>query len=426
MTIKDKHTEKSFFEAVSSLDLNNHIAVHNTWKEDGQGVSETKAIERFLLPVLDRPWPAEIPPWRIVVLPLAPGSPKTTRCFIAFAFSHALGDGMSGLAFHRSFLNAWNNQPTINPNTAEKPSFIVKSPTQSLPPPFDTPSRLPISWSYLLAPLLAACLPKFLNDLLGLRASTSTLTPGTWTGPPMFFDADNRESSRLHLLEIEEPLVTNALAVSRAHGSKLTATMHQMIVRALSRAIPNGEGRITDFVSGTAIDMRGSIGVPGYTWGLYVNGDHGVHPRVQFDGDKQDTFSHETWEEASLMTKSLAESATRLQDQAIGLLRYAPSIRGWTAKKMGERRDCSYRVSNLLAFDGSSEKGAWISKVIFATPADATGSPLAFDIVSLKGGSLVCSVGWQAGALGVPVEEESKLVEEICSSIRADFEGLRV
>lgn len=242
----------------------------------------------------------------------------------------------------------------------------------------------------------------------------------------MFFDADNRESSRLHLLEIEEPLVTNALAVSRAHGSKLTATMHQMIVRALSRAIPNGEGRITDFVSGTAIDMRGSIGVPGYTWGLYVNGDHGVHPRVQFDGDKQDTFSHETWEEASLMTKSLAESATRLQDQAIGLLRYAPSIRGWTAKKMGERRDCSYRVSNLLAFDGSSEKGAWISKVIFATPADATGSPLAFDIVSLKGGSLVCSVGWQAGALGVPVEEESKLVEEICSSIRADFEGLRV
>lgn len=248
----------------------------------------------------------------------------------------------------------------------------------------------------------------------------------------MFFDPETRESSRLHLLEIEEPLVRNALRVSRARGSKLTATMHQMIVRALSRAIPDGgtdgEGRITDFVSGTAIDMRGSIGVPGYTWGLYVNGTHDIHPRIQFDGEPQaqSTFSDEAWEAASLMTKSLAESATRLQDQAIGLLRYAPSIGGWTANKMGERRDCSYRVSNLLAFDGGAEGRNRISKVIFATPADATGSPLAFDIVSLKGGSLVCSVGWQAGALGVSLEEEGQLVEEICSSIRADFEGLRV
>lgn len=251
----------------------------------------------------------------------------------------------------------------------------------------------------------------------------------------MFFDPETRNSSsRLYLLEIEEPLVRNALAVSRTHGSKLTATMHQMIVRALSRVIPDRE--ITDFVSGTAIDMRGSIGVPGYTWGLYVNGTHDIHPRIELDGEAEvqaqaqahSTFSDEMWKAARLMTKELAESATRLQDQAIGLLRYAPSIRGWTAKKMGERRDCSYRMSNLLAFDGDTGQGCGgkISKVIFATPADATGSPLAFDIVSLKGGSLVCSVGWQAGALGVPLEEENKFVEDICLSIRADFEGLRM
>jgi hypothetical protein len=38
----------------------------------------------------------------------------------------------------------------------------------------------------------------------------------------------------------------------------------------------------------------------------------------------------------------------------------------------------------------------------------------------------MCAVSWQAGALDVPVEEEILLVDEICSSLRADFEALAV
>jgi hypothetical protein len=110
-------------------------------------------------------------------------------------------------------------------------------------------------------------------------------------------------------------------------------------------------------------------------------------------------------------------------------LRYAPSIRGWTLGKIGERRDSSYEVSNLLAFDpaaGSSDGTCRISKMVFVQPGNALSAPLVFNVVSVKGGSLVIAVSWQIGALGLKrVEEEERLVDGICKGIRAGFESLR-
>ncbi|KAL4785151.1 hypothetical protein BJX76DRAFT_367108 [Aspergillus varians] len=439
VVVKDKHTEKPSFEGVPSIDLNNHILIlHND--QIGHD-SENKTLEKILLPILDRPWPADIPPWRIIILPLAPpeDNPSATRCFIAFSFSHTLGDGMSGLAFHRTFLHAWHKHPE-NKTKHPSSSFLITPSTKPLPEPFDTPSRLPISWSFLLTPLIAAYLPNFLNKLLGLHASASLLNPGTWTGSPMFLDPSVPNNTRLRLLEVEAPLVQSALRASRAHGTKLTGTLHQMIVRALNKALPDSDN-ITNFASGTAIDMRGSIGVPAYTWGLYVSAHFDIHPRPQKQQQPQQQpavsesessesspspIPTEMWTSAARITKSLAECAVKLQDQSVGLLRYAPSIRGWMAKMIGARRDCSYRISNLLSFDGGSrDRGVRITKAVFATPADVTGSPLAVDVVSVKGGSLVCAVGWQVGALGMGVEEEGAVVDVVCESIREDFEELK-
>jgi hypothetical protein len=300
--------------------------------------------------------------------------------------------------------------------------------TQQLPPPFDTPSRLPISWKFLLSPLLAVYLPKCLAALLGLRAAVTTIDAGTWTGSPMFFDPSTPNSSRIRLLEIESSHVQTALKASRAHGSKLTGLIHQMIVMALSRVLP--DEKVTNYVSGTAVDMRRSVGIPRCAWGLYVSGHNQTHPRPSDLPEKGSpaTFSDEFWLSARSITEDLALCATRLQDQAIGLLRYAPSIRNWTAGKVGQRRDCSYEVSNLLAFDSAAQEGdkCRITKMVFATPANVVSGPLVFNIISVNGGNLVIAVNWQAGALGVPHEEEDDFVNAVCESIRADFESLSV
>jgi hypothetical protein len=394
------------------------IIRENETSSDG----ETATIEKALPPILDRPWPADIPPWRIVVLPLAPQDDSTlTRCFIAFSFSHTLGDGMVGHIFHHTFLDAWRQMP----DTDRKEPFLIIPPSRTLPAPFDTPERLPISWNFLLGPLISVYLPKFLVEIFGLRTAASTVDAGTWTGSRIFFDPASAHNSRVKVLEIEAPLVQKALQMSRSHDAKLTAMVHQMIIRALSKAIPNRD--ITNFVSGTAVDMRGSIGTPRYTWGLFASGYYEVHPRLLNIGGP--LLSDEMWAAASSMTKKLAECSTRLHDQAIGLLRYAPSIRKWAQGKTGHRRDCSYELSNLLAFNGigggADRNKCRVSKMLFTQPGNVLSAPLVFNIISVKGGSLMCAVSWQAGALDIPVEEEMSLVNEICSSLRADFEALR-
>ncbi|KAL4808789.1 alcohol acetyltransferase [Aspergillus unguis] len=412
VTVKDKHTEKPYYERVPELDLSKHISIENASHESE---NENKILERFLLPILDRPWPAELPPWRIIALPLPAKEPHEKRCFIAFSYSHALGDGMSGLIFHKSFLAAWN---TVDAYTST--SFIVPPCQENLPSEFDTPQRLPISWKFLLSPLIAAYLPKPILGFLGMHASASPSDAGTWTASRMFFDASDPKSnsSRVKILEIEALLVQDVLKACRAHGTKLTGVMHQIVIRALSTALPD-DGAITNLVSGTAVNMCSSIGVPESEWGLYVSGHYAIHPHTETESS---LLSEEMWESARRMTTSLAESSSKLHDQPIGLLRYAPSIRGWTESQIGGRRDCSYRISNLLAFDPGESGLSRITKVVFSTPADVTGAPLNLDIVSLKGGSLVCSVGWQAGALGL--DDEEGFVERVLEGTRAGFEGV--
>ncbi|KAL2825552.1 hypothetical protein BJY01DRAFT_154776 [Aspergillus pseudoustus] len=446
VVVRDKHTDKPAYEGVSNLNLEEHISILTSESVE----DETKAIEEALPPILDRPWPTDIPPWRIVVLPLAPAKQSSgevaatavaSRCFIAFSFSHTIGDGVVGLTFHRTFQAAWSQSLRSLP--AKDISFSLSLPeSRSLPKPFDTPDRLPISWKYLLAPLAGAVLPGFLTNIFGLRASASPIDQGTWTGAPIFHrhPTSAAECSRVRLIEIEAPLVATALAESRAHGTKLTATLHQLIVRALGNALPNEA--ITNFVSGTAVDMRASIGAPAGEWGLYVTGHYQVHPRPALEDDEQarakgnrrSALSEETWSSAQDLTRNLAACGMRLQDQAIGLLRYAPSIRGWTLGKIGGRRDTSYEVSNLLAFDGGAimdqdggeARRCRVGKMVFVQPGNPLSAPLVFNVVSVKGGSLVIAVSWQAGALGLDkMEEEAPFVEGICEGIRAGFESLR-
>ncbi|CAG7939510.1 unnamed protein product [Penicillium salamii] len=415
VVVKDKDTEQSFYEACSSVNLEHHISII---QKEPSSDGENATIQQCLPEILDRPWPADLPPWRIVVVPLTPEAPGSTRCFIAFAFSHALGDGMVGVAFHRTFLNALRRS-----SGSKDDSFLVTLPSKTLAEPFDTPERLPISWSFLLEPLIAVYLPKFIGKLLGLRAAASTVDAGTWIGPPMFFDPTATETSRVRILEIEAPLVQTAVRVSRSHDTKLTGTIHQMIIRALSKAIPDAS--VTNFVSGTPVDMRASIGIPGLTWGLFVSGYYGVHPRPS--GTEAPKFSEESWTAARTMTKGMSACAATLQDQAIGLLGYVPGIRKWTLSKLGQQRDSSYELSNLLAFDNSDEgHPCRVSKMVFSQPGNVTSAPLVFNVISVKGGSLMCTVSWQAGALGVPLDEERAFVDGICLSIRADFESLEL
>lgn len=419
VVVKDKHTEKAFYERVLTMDLNDHIQVA---QNDYEALDEMATIEHHFLSILKAPWSCACPPWKIVILPLsASESSAQSRCLITFVFSHALGDGIGGLVFHRTLLEAFR-KPIKG---IQSMSMLYTTPERELGPPFDTSERLPISWGYLMAPLLGALLPTWLGALLGLKASVASSDAGTWTGPPMSVDPSDPAATRIQLLEIDSADVERALCVARQHGAKLTAVMHQLIIRALDKAVP--DPTVTSWLSHTAVNMRPAVGALDDEMGLFVTGCFQSHPRVSGSSP----LSEADWADARLLTERLAESATALQDQPTGLLRYVPNMRKWTAGKVGQRRDGSYDVSNLGAFSDvpglSQDASGWrcaLTKMAFSHSTSPIAEPLVLSMVSVKGGSLVCSVGWTPGSLGLPEALEPEFVKRFCASIRKGFKTL--
>ncbi|KAH8884210.1 hypothetical protein GQ53DRAFT_880718 [Thozetella sp. PMI_491] len=402
VVVGDKHTDKAFYERVPTINLRDHIFL-----EPARDENDLVRIENFLGSNLETPFPPGIPPWRIIVVPLQRG------CFVVWSYSHTLGDGLSAAAFHRTFLAACRNLS----ESSHPASAVVQTPQHKLGEQFDTRKRFPISWSYLLSPLIALFLPNFLASLLGLRASYTSTNTKTWTGAPVYFEPGLR--SKVRLQEIEAPLLAKAVQASRKHEARLTGVFHQMIVRALSRAVPDAE--ITNFVSGTSVNMRKSTGFSMDEMGEFVTGCDIKYTRA----DPTRRFGAENWEAARTSTLHLATAAATLQDQPIGLLRYLPSIRKWLDSKHGQQRDSSFEISNIGVIEGRSagEKQVELVDMIFAQPGHITTTAMTFNLTSVKGGSLFYTVTWRTGSLGISGDEE-KFVDGICESIRQDLENL--
>ncbi|VUC38205.1 unnamed protein product [Clonostachys rosea] len=409
--VRDIQTDKPFYEQVPTLQLSQHVSLLAPSDQD-----VTVAIQAALAPELDRPFIDGAPPWRIVVLPLIQ---EPSSCFIAFSYSHVLGDGTSGAAFHRTFLKALAEGGTIQ---VDRTSETAPASLKLLAPPFDTPARLPISWGFLLGPLIASFLPAFICRLFGIHDAASHVDNGTWTGGPNAQWGGNL-ATRIIVKEIQAPVLDKALQAARLHDAKLTAILQALIAGALSRAIP--DPKITNFVSQTVLNMRPAVGISADQMGNMTSAAYPVYPR---SSSQDGTFSDKDWAVARDATRELAENASRLRDQAIGLLRFVMSVRMWMLGKLGQRRECSFELSNLGALEFGhypDGPGAKITRVIFSQTASAISVPINFNFSAMKDGEgLIYTVTWQKGALNIAEQDEDNFVEGLCESLRQGLGNL--
>lgn len=401
--VRKPETEKPFYEASSIENLEKHIEILS----QSEIADDIAAIEDVTPSLLDTKPFTDAPGWKIVVLPLKTADDSVTKkCFIAFSFSHSVGDGISGLAFHKSFLAGLQDSTS---------SQDLKAAPGAMPEAFDTKKNLPISLGYLLAPALGQYLPRFLAKAFGLRAAVSTISPTTWLGNGTYFFKPDDHNSGAKLFSLSGETVSNLVQKCRSENTKLTSLLHQIIMHALSVVLPV-EG-VDSFASQTAINMRHHVDVSNDTMGLYVTGFFDTHDRTT---DLSTIFAR-----ARNMNTKLHTCSNTLADQSIGLLRYLISMRSWTSGKLGGQKDSSYELSNLLAFDAGpqAEDAQWsLGNMIFAQPANVMGSPLNYNVAARKGGDLVCSVTWQVGALGQ--EDEGAFVEKVNDEIVRCIEQL--
>jgi len=351
----------------------------------------------------------KIPPWRVDVLPLDSQGEKP-RLLVAFTYSHTHGDGMSGPAFHRTLLRSMNRTLQLSPEESESILSVTKPHLPGLP-------QMPVSLSYLLVPALGHYLPAFVRQLFGLKGSVSGADGDTWTGSETFAgNNDGPTKTAVEVAAIGREIVSAVLQTCRKHDIKLTSTLNEIIACALSRQSPIGmqaRSKKMNFVSSTPNNLRKIIGESNETIGVFSSTAYTSHAvRAPADIGSDITLDNEFWVQVNKASKQMAAVSSTIQDQPIGLLRFVSDIKGWVQGQIGGKRDASWELSNLMSFQsGSADDKIVVEKMYYSQPADATGPPLAFNIISVHDGDLVVCVSWQPGALGVCALEEAEIIE---------------
>lgn len=408
--------EKPSFDVSKPLDLSKHIETRdldNNLPEDEriEQILATLSNERFLS--VDRH-----PPWKVVISSLPDQDGSTTRVLVLFAFYHSHGDGKSGLAFHRSFLEGLQDE------AARKQSADTFS--SRLKPSMEEAGKLSLSWSYLLSPLLGLYLPNFLASMLGFRASATSPADGIWGGKNFCFDPNDFRTG-LAMVSIDRDVMQNALQRCRSRQTSFTGLLNHLIARALHTELGPRHASKT-FATQIVVDLRRLFPAT-FNDQTMMNCVSAYYETVASPSTLAEKWTAPTsaiWAAARNTTAGLVKCAGTLHNQPIGLLQYLHNFRSWTLGQIGRKRESSYEISNLVVFDPvlrpTEKPKVSIEKTFFAQPAAAVGPCLNFNLVTTKGGPLVMTATWQEGVLEIGnVEQEAAFVRRVCSRVEEDI-----
>ena len=149
-----ENTSKPVFKRLDTINIQDIIRVEH--------IEYASSLAKKLEELHDQRWSTTQPNplWKMVAL-REPGD--NTVLHITFVYHHAIGDGLSGVAFHRSLLNeiktiqqASNIMPQISAEI-----FVPNS--VDLIPPVEKLVDLPISWSFLIKNGMQEYLPGWLG-----------------------------------------------------------------------------------------------------------------------------------------------------------------------------------------------------------------------------------------------------------------------
>ncbi|RDW65779.1 uncharacterized protein DSM5745_09518 [Aspergillus mulundensis] len=458
--IQGQDGEEPVFVRAPKMDLRRHVRVDCSIMDGGvnlDGKSEVEALRRVLLREHDEGFEGveNVPPWRVVVAPLPVSdidgyqrndARRKAKAYIIFAYSHSHGDGRSGLVFHRAFLEGLRGAHRVYDKGYEYATTIdhqgsVSEVEYQLPPPLEEACALRITWSYLLLTLFGAHLPAFVSRWFGFQ--TPAVTEGTWTGEVMMHDSESFRTGAAILIVEERRLDTVLKTCREKGGARFTGLLNQLVVRALSGALSAhtfaSEASVNNFIGQIVIDLRRLV--PAYSDDMMVNcvsAASECSPRVPDDQDEDLRNNAAFWDAVRQTTLRLARSSSTLVDQPIGLLRYLDKFRPWFLEKLGKRRDSSYEISNAVVFDPSpghkstsvesnnrkeEVKMDWnIERMVMSQPANVTGCPLSFSVVTRKGGDMALTLNWQVGVLGI--EDEDGFAEDVLKRIDGLLAGI--
>ncbi|EGE01766.1 hypothetical protein TEQG_00811 [Trichophyton equinum CBS 127.97] len=350
------------------------------------------------------PFAAPLPYWRLCILtdPQEGGR----RFTAAYVWHHAIGDGTSGKAFHRSLLMALGvvcSSSGSLPATSAVKSVVVP-PRTPLLPSLEESCPMPLSFFFILWTLFRAKVWKPARD------------PGLWTGSKTFTPLHNT----VRHLVVPQRETTAFRDACRENRTTVTAGLQVLLAHALFKHIPE---QYTRLASEGAISARCWL-----TDGRITNDSIGVWVQVYYEHysrasvcrseEDDDAFS---WDEARRAKQTIDTALSRRgSNSPVGMLKYVKDyVKEIFLPKLGQERELSFEVSNIGVFkpdpaDPAKERPR-IERMVFTQSVNVFGCAISTSVITGADGCLVLGFSCQREVV------EDSLMEAFIASVKQAF-----
>lgn len=217
-----QHSEISFEDMILVKDVANPIPIDANSTESHSLhnhilATELESIHNGLFTQSE-----SVPSWKLVLIRHSSvwGEflDQSTSMSVAFVFHHGIVDGLSGLAFHETFIEALSKQFTLD-DSALSPMKVV----------YDRPFQKPMSMEEALG----------FTGLHEMGLAESPHPPDQSLGNTKHYGLDeanlNERPARVQLLEIPQHQLRKALELCKTKQATLTGFLHGLIVSFLAR-----------------------------------------------------------------------------------------------------------------------------------------------------------------------------------------------
>ncbi|KLO08741.1 hypothetical protein SCHPADRAFT_858704 [Schizopora paradoxa] len=400
--VKDEKNAKiSSFERVPKIDLNSIVTFVDENLEDEKNFRSY--LERQLVNVI--PNSGEHPLWRLSV---------SADNYLVYAWSHVIGDGQSGLSFHRLLLNALNNPDASGEkgDLEEGIITVLDEDAGEMLPPLENITDLSVSLKTLLESVAGLIIPlSFVNRKVwsGYKTASSvspTEVPKAFLGGTVF---------------LSPPEAAQLIALSRKHGATLTSVINIAGVSIVSKLLADrskskskskdqsSSKKFTKISTCIPVSLRPIAGVSNTAIGNIVstfNGKERLHP-LTTNPDGSVVFP---WAAAAACSKKLRKSVPKTREY-VGALKYLfNNYEGFYKGRLGAKRVGGLEVSNLGAFsvaatsdekvaDASSTDRWTIGRTCFTQSDVVLGPALKLSTCGDPEGGVNIVVSWGEGAV---------------------------
>ena len=314
--------------------------------------------------------------------------------WISFIYHHALADGVSGLALHKSLLAALS-RPHKNPTFAGR--YVVHP--QQKPYPSSLESLIPLPLS----------LPRIVSEVWSKVYFPLPSPPTLYTGSPTPACPTPTTTKTIYKsLHFSARTLKALLSVSRRENTTITSLLTAIIAIAIFQAIP---GKFDKLISSTPINLRRyapTERIQEVAVGAYVASTQSEYSRSPPTSSNLFAIARE--HTAQIHDRLDAGTA----DLDVGMLRWISDLFAFLKGKFGKQREDSFAVSNVGAWDG--EVG--VDRIMFSQSGGVVGTAMEWCVVGVRGGGLVL------GCTGCEGAVDAHVLERILKGVKRGVEGV--